>query len=455
MVQFNTKYPAEGYAESRIGGRSENQDTCAYVDTPLGLLVLVCDGMGGGPGGKTASMLAAKTISDTLLATKPDDDRELMILKAVKAAHKALFDAVEANPQLKGMGTTVTLLLLNEQSAMVAHVGDSRIYQFRNGHRVFRTTDHSMVMDMVKLKRINEEQARVHPQSNVITRALGHGESPVPDIEELPYLKGDRFVLCTDGIWGAMPEKELIKIIGGVSNPAGAVEEAVVKIDDIGASEGGHHDNLTIAIVNTTSNSILKIPMSPTVKKLLIALAAIAAVSVILNIVLLTRGSGKDKEKQETPVTVTAPAQIEQATIDSIIEVRMRELEAKNREQLDQIDKMLKDKKVEEATKSIGNSLENLKVLEKLDQLIAQLNKLMEMKAGKDKKAEINKTINQVKELTPQLEALKVSQADINYVVTELGKEICTRNPSEKGVKGQYTLITKRMRQIQSAIRTH
>ncbi len=252
-----------------------------------------------------------------------------------------------------------------------------------------------------------------------------------------------------------MPEKELIKIIGGVSNPAGAVEEAVVKIDDIGASEGGHHDNLTIAIVNTTSNSILKIPMSPTVKKLLIALAAIAAVSVILNIVLLTRGSGKDKEKQETPVTVTAPAQIEQATIDSIIEVRMRELEAKNREQLDQIDKMLKDKKVEEATKSIGNSLENLKVLEKLDQLIAQLNTLMEMKAGKDKKAEINKTINQVKELTPQLEALKVPQADINYVVTELGKEICTRNPSEKGVKGQYTLITKRMRQIQSAIRTH
>ena len=83
---------------------------------------------------------AARTRTPVPISPKPHHDRELMILKSVKAAHKALLDAVEANPQLKGMGTTVTLLLLNEQSAMVAHVGDSRIYQFRNGHRVFRQT---------------------------------------------------------------------------------------------------------------------------------------------------------------------------------------------------------------------------------------------------------------------------------------------------------------------------
>ena len=194
-----------GFAESRIGGRPENQDSYGYKETSLGFLLTVCDGMGGGPGGKTASSIAVQEIITGVDEANEDEEVANIIIKAIRRANMAVIEAGNENPSLQGMGSTATVLLLSEKSAFVAHVGDSRVYQIRGGKKIFRTYDHSMVFELVKQKVITEEQARLSAQSNVITRALGMLPDLEVDIVERPYIKGDRFVLCSDGIHGAMP----------------------------------------------------------------------------------------------------------------------------------------------------------------------------------------------------------------------------------------------------------
>ena len=200
------------FAESRTGGRDENQDSYGYAQTAWGFLVTVCDGMGGGPGGKTASTIAVNEIVAGVEGASKDEEVSNILIKAIRRANMAIIEAGNENPSLKGMGSTATVLLLSERAAQIAFVGDSRIYQLRGKRKVFRTFDHSMVFDLVKQNVITEEQARLSAQSNIITRALGIKPDVEVDIQELPYEKGDRFVLCSDGIHGTMPEKQLLKI---------------------------------------------------------------------------------------------------------------------------------------------------------------------------------------------------------------------------------------------------
>lgn len=274
-----------GFAESRIGGRPENQDSYGYQDTPLGFLLVVCDGMGGGPGGKTASSIAVTEIVTAIVEANQDEEIANIIIKAVRRANMAIIEAGNENPKIKGMGSTATVLLLSEKSAYLAHVGDSRIYQIRGGKRVFRTFDHSMVFDLVKQKVITEEQARLSAQSNVITRALGIKPDLEVDVVEVAYEKGDRFALCTDGIHGSMPEKELVKMLSNKKTALGAVlDDIATYVDNIGRSNGGGHDNLTLAIVETKINSKLRPAMSKQVKNTLMILVAVCVISIVCNI---------------------------------------------------------------------------------------------------------------------------------------------------------------------------
>ena len=260
-----------GFAESRIGGRPENQDSYGFKETRLGFLLTVCDGMGGGPGGKTASSIAVQEIITGIDEANDDEEVSNIIIKAVRRANMAILEAGNENSVLKGMGSTATVLLLSDKSAFLAHVGDSRIYQIRGGKKVFRTFDHSMVFELVKQKVITEEQARLSAQSNVITRALGMQPDLEVDVVEVPYLKGDRFVLCSDGIHGSMPEKELLKMVANKKTALGAVI-------------GGGHDNLTLAIVETKINSKLRITMSKQIKYAFVILAVVCAISLVGNI---------------------------------------------------------------------------------------------------------------------------------------------------------------------------
>ena len=233
-----------GFAESRIGGRPENQDSYGFKETRLGFLLTVCDGMGGGPGGKTASSIAVQEIITGIDEANDDEEVSNIIIKAVRRANMAILEAGNENSVLKGMGSTATVLLLSDKSAFLAHVGDSRIYQIRGGKKVFRTFDHSMVFELVKQKVITEEQARLSAQSNVITRALGMQPDLEVDVVEVPYLKGDRFVLCSDGIHGSMPEKELLKMVANKKTALGAViDDIATYVDNMGRSNGGGHDN--------------------------------------------------------------------------------------------------------------------------------------------------------------------------------------------------------------------
>ena len=278
-----------GFAESRIGGRAENQDSYGYKDTQFGFLLAVCDGMGGGPGGKTASTIAVTEIITGIDEANEDEEIPNIIIKSIRRANMAIIEAGRQNPSLHGMGSTATVLLLSEKSAFLAHIGDSRIYQIRGNRKVFRTFDHSMVFDLVKQKVITEEQARLSAQSNVITRALGMKPDLEVDVIERAYEKGDRFVLCSDGIHGSMPEKEFVKMLSNHKIALGAVlDDISTYVDNIGRSNGGNHDNLTLAIVETKINSKLRPTMSKKVRNLLLLLAVVCLASIVLNIVQYT-----------------------------------------------------------------------------------------------------------------------------------------------------------------------
>ncbi len=273
------------FAESRTGGRDENQDSYGYAQTAWGFLVTVCDGMGGGPGGKTASTIAVNEIVAGVEGASKDEEVSNILIKAIRRANMAIIEAGNENPSLKGMGSTATVLLLSERAAQIAFVGDSRIYQLRGKRKVFRTFDHSMVFDLVKQNVITEEQARLSAQSNIITRALGIKPDVEVDIQELPYEKGDRFVLCSDGIHGTMPEKQLLKMFAQ-KKPLGIVTDNVATyVDNLGRLSGQGYDNLTLAMVETKTNSILKPVMSKQTKIILVALAVFCLISIAANVI--------------------------------------------------------------------------------------------------------------------------------------------------------------------------
>jgi len=258
MTTIATQYPFVGNIESLKGGREENQDYAGWKDTPLGLLLVVCDGMGGGPGGRTASHLAVDTIIDTLADVASHTLRDEALRYAITQANDAIYGMASATPELMGMGTTVVAMIANERSAVVAHVGDSRLYLLRRGTIAYRTADHSYVGDLVRQGTITEEQARNHPQSNMITRALGIRPSVEIEINEISFKRGDRFVLCSDGIWGSLPEPELVASLSRVMGIDELTVRMAHEVDDIGAREGGMHDNLTLAVLDTTFSSELK-----------------------------------------------------------------------------------------------------------------------------------------------------------------------------------------------------
>lgn len=272
-----------GFAESRIGGRQENQDSFGARKTKVGFVVTVCDGMGGGPGGKTASSIAVNEILSSIEKASGEEETSNILLQAIRKANLSIWEYAKLHPKFKGMGSTATVLLLNEDIAYVAHVGDSRVYQLRGRRKIFRTFDHSMVFDLVKQKIISEEQARLSAQSNIITRALGIRQNVDIDIACLPYEKGDCFLLCTDGIHGTMPERELLRMLSKTASLGTIVDDVATFVDQNGHNLGGGHDNLTLAMVQTKSNSKIKPKMSKKVKLFVVLLSLLFVFSVGLN----------------------------------------------------------------------------------------------------------------------------------------------------------------------------
>ena len=290
------------YIQSKTGGRTENQDFYGTAKTHYGELIVVCDGMGGHNGGRHAAEVAVQVILEEI--TKSEDSNPANALHtAIVKANAAIWNESHVNIQLKGMGTTVVALLLTPDKAIFAHVGDSRIYQLRQGKILHRTFDHSHVFELVKAGLITEEQARLSEKSNIITRGLGiRATVDIEITDNLSYQKGDRFLLCTDGIWGMLPENDLIEFVCREGKIEQITQGLIEKIDAIGFENGGRHDNLTAALVEIDTNSTINQLASPKAKKkgslvILMLLVVLAVLSTMFFFVKKEKQGQKSVEK--------------------------------------------------------------------------------------------------------------------------------------------------------------
>jgi serine/threonine protein phosphatase PrpC len=343
MADFNYKI-AEG-----IGGRKEQQDFAGASETKFGLLVVVCDGMGGAKGGATASRMAVNAIMHTVLNASSNSPASVL-LEAFQRANAEIFRHSRMDENCRGMGTTGTAILLQKEKATVAHVGDSRIYQLRNPElfakgmqKIFRTNDHSKVFELVKRGIMNEEQARVSDESNVILRALGlRPEVEVEIKDNLPYLKGDRFLLCTDGICGAVPEITLLTLLYQNTDVNNTVNKLVSTIDKIGYNSGGGHDNMTAALIECKNNSILKPQINMNTKITIASLAVLLALSLGYISYDKLSPSVKINPELETAVLRLRQDSLQQITINESLKKEIVTLKANN-EKLDSVLKIRKD----------------------------------------------------------------------------------------------------------------
>lgn len=236
--------------------REANEDSvCSRPD--IGLF-LVADGMGGHAAGEVASKLAAQVIETFVNDTRNADvnttwpfpyDPALSLdgnrlTAAFRLANRRLGTAMENDEKLRGMATTAAVLLVGRDKPVVAHVGDSRVYLYRNGTLTQITEDHSWVNEQVRAGVLSEADARHHPWRHVVTRALSGGDDPGVDVQELDVKTGDRILLCSDGLSGVVSQDQLAEIVGAETS----LDEICRRLVEA-ANHAGGPDNITVAML--------------------------------------------------------------------------------------------------------------------------------------------------------------------------------------------------------------
>ncbi len=230
--------------------RDTNQDAFKILALGQGAgLALVCDGMGGAQGGDTASYIAKKVIAETIQEKYCDtmgaEAAKILVRESVLQANHAIYQTAREDAELAGMGTTVVLALLYQNHAYVAHVGDSRLYRYRDHQLTQLTRDHSYIQEMVDRGELSPDQARVHPDRNFITRAVGIQWDVEIDLHVLELEPGDRLLLCTDGLSSTCTDEQIGEVLS--QNPLEESAEILVRL----ANQGGGHDNITVVIVES------------------------------------------------------------------------------------------------------------------------------------------------------------------------------------------------------------
>ena len=205
------------YSATDVGQkRKMNQDYVFASEGPVGNLpnlFTVADGMGGHNAGDYASSHAVRILVDEI-REDADYNPVKVIRHAIETANTEIRNRAQEDENLRGMGTTMVVATIVDQYAYVANVGDSRLYVIQDGiHQI--TRDHSLVQEMVKMGEISEEEARNHPDKNIITRAIGVKENVEPDIYEYRLKKGDIILMCTDGL-SNMVEMKICSILSRV-----------------------------------------------------------------------------------------------------------------------------------------------------------------------------------------------------------------------------------------------
>ena len=231
------------YAASDVGKvRSSNQDS-GYAGVNL---FFVADGMGGHAGGDIASAIAAQHVATADEPVENSQQAEQKLIDYIWQANQKLSTSVQEHPDLAGMGTTFSGMLVHGTSVSIGHIGDSRIYLARDGVVKQITTDHTFVQRLVDTGRISEEEALVHPRRSVLMRVLGDVEQfPEVDLETFETKPGDRWMVCSDGLSGVIPEALMHRILLSKSTVQEATDLLVGE-----ALEFGAPDNVTVVLVD-------------------------------------------------------------------------------------------------------------------------------------------------------------------------------------------------------------
>ncbi len=217
--------------------RKVNEDAAFIGDG----LCLVCDGMGGHQAGDVASNLAVDVISTGLTNEKPSVGT---LLTTIARANERVYQRAQSDRKYRGMGTTLTALWADGDQMILAQVGDSRAYLLRDGKLSQCTHDHSLVAELVRMGSITQEEARVHPQRNLITRSLGTEPRVDADIFEIARRSGDRWLLCSDGLTGHVSDDELAARLSKES-----LYDAADSLMALALDRGGT-DNITLLILS-------------------------------------------------------------------------------------------------------------------------------------------------------------------------------------------------------------
>ena len=234
----NTPKPSTYFgSRTDVGCQRERNEDSLIVSPPL---FVVADGMGGHKAGDVASEVAVNTLA-ALAPTIPDVD---LLGRAVESANHAVITAAQKSDR-EGMGTTMTACVVQGDKIALAHVGDSRAYLLHAGKLQQITRDHSWVADMIEQGQLTPEEARVHPNRSVITRALGSDPYMQPDLYEVTASEGDRLLLCSDGLTSMVDDGSIQAMLARIRDPqrcaAALVNEAIAN---------GGADNITVIVVD-------------------------------------------------------------------------------------------------------------------------------------------------------------------------------------------------------------
>ena len=234
------------YGQTHIGlVRDSNQDALEYGTlNNAAQYAVVCDGMGGANGGNIASKIAVEVIGSRIReGFCESSSAEHLLTSAMATANAGVFDRAQREEVLSGMGTTVVAAIIHEHMAYISHVGDSRLYLYRDGNLTQITRDHSVVQELIESGQITEEEARSHPRKNYITRAIGVVSEEYGEFDEVALQAGDRLLLCTDGLTNEVTKSDMHSILGLVAEEA---VDALIRA----ALNGGGKDNITVALMD-------------------------------------------------------------------------------------------------------------------------------------------------------------------------------------------------------------
>jgi protein phosphatase len=238
--------PVGAYAVASDTGRRRRRNEDNYVVAPP--LFAVADGMGGAQAGEVASQLAASALeagdSDGLGGTKRID-------ALIQEANRRIYDRASTDPTASGMGTTLTVALVEGMTVAIGHVGDSRAYLVRDEQMEQLTEDHSLVNELLKTGKLSEEEAQVHPQRSVITRAVGTDPDVDADGFTIEAEEGDVFLICSDGLSDMVEDEEILELLHSNRDDLDKAVKALVAA----ANKGGGEDNITAIAFQISSEA--------------------------------------------------------------------------------------------------------------------------------------------------------------------------------------------------------